>query len=170
MTITPSADQKRAPDQRPRARDRLPMVACSRMIAAGASRSFVDSHSISGKAASTTRTVRTTATGSATTPMPMIADAGDGDGSTSTARVSIERVADEAPGDGLDPRHSAPRVSFSATRGVRDLAHDDALHDDAQGSRRPRPEHHRRAIEVSAIDPAMTASNSSVPALERVES
>ena len=87
ITITPSAGQN-LPRMSVQERAIAPrIVACSRMIAAGASRSFVDSHSVSGSAASTTRTVKPTATGSAANPTAMIAAATTAI-STRTARVS----------------------------------------------------------------------------------
>ena len=85
--MTPSAGQNRP---RISVQDRAiapRIVACSRMIAAGTSSSLVDSHSVSGIAASTTRIVRPTATGSAAKPSAMMLAA------TTAMRVSTANVS-----------------------------------------------------------------------------
>ena len=74
-TMMPSAGQKRP---RMRVHERpiaSRIVACSRMIAAGTSRSFVVIQSVTGIAARMTRIVRPTATGRAANPIATIAPA-----------------------------------------------------------------------------------------------
>ena len=69
----PSVDQKRprvSLQERPIA---MPIVARSRMIAAGTRKSFVDSHSTIGRNARTSSTPSTTAAGGATAARPKMA-------------------------------------------------------------------------------------------------
>ena len=129
--MTPSATQKRPRMSRHERAIAWRMVARSRMIAAGASSSFVESHHTSGIAASTTSTVSPIAAGGDAMPMPTMPSA-----STPNAdehgEHEQERVADQAPRDGLDALPEPAERQLLGDGGVRDLADDDALDDDAQ--------------------------------------
>ena len=110
-----------------------PIVAPSRMIAAGTRKSFVDSHSTSGMTASTSSTPRR---------RPRAAQrrerrrcAADDDDERHDGESEEDGIADEAPRDGLHLPPQRAQRELLGDGGVRDLGDDDALDDHAERHR-----------------------------------
>ncbi len=152
ITITPSAGQNR-PRMSVQERAIAPrIVACSRMMAAGASRSFVDSHSVSGSADEHDQDGHAHGDGKCGEPDSDDRRRHDGD-QHQHGEGQQQGVADQTPRHGLDPLPERTQGQLLGHGGMRHFAHDDALHDDAQGSGRESQHDRRRSMSARSNRP-----------------